>query len=283
MTLPTTDRDLSHLGEAIARYTAPREDFYKSLLIIVFLLGGALAFILAVTALVALTDQLLGVVVISAVIVALLAVPMLRLLRFASRLWAVRTIYLYTHGVVVEEGDVTEVFHWDDLAALYIRVRRLGVDYMPDSEAAQASARLNFLLTLQRTDGTTFDIESAVRQMKEIANGIGKRLAVHKFEGLQQHITDNGSYHFGRLTVYDDRMSYDDLDYRWYPLQRVEFGYAEHMVVWQAGAPRPRAVLPVAAIPNVHLLMLLLEPHAEVYDMDGLPVERARWQKLMRA
>lgn len=281
MTILNANVDTSHLGRAVGRYAAPREDFYKSLLILVFLLGGALAFILSVTVMIALTERLLDVLLISAVVVLLLGYPVLRLVRFAVRLLAVRTIHLFTRGFVVEEGDAAQVWHWDDIDTFYIRVTRLGIDYLPDTDAVRDSARLNFLLIVQRPDGTRFELESAVRQMKEVANGIGKRLAVHKLDSVRQHIATNGSYNFGRLIVEQDRMTYDNIGYRWYPLKRVAFGYAEQMVVIQDGAPRPRPVLPVSAIPNVHLLMLLLAPHAEVIDLDGRRVDLERWRGLM--
>lgn len=281
MTLPKASIDTARLGQPVARYPAPREDFYKSLLIMVFLLGGALAFILVISVLIALTERVLEVLVIGLVVFGLLAVPVWRLTKFALRLFSVRTIYLYTHGFVLEEGDLSEALHWDDIALLYIKVQRLGVDYLPDTEAVRESARLNFLLTIQRQDGSSFDIESAVRQMKEIANGIGKRLAVHQLPAVQRHIEEQGRYNFGPLTVLADRMRYDDIDYRWHPLKKVWFGYADNMVVLQEGAPRPRAVLPVAGIPNVHLLMLLLAPHADVVDLDGRPVDLQRWQQLL--
>lgn len=266
------------LGALRVKYSAPREDFYKSLLVFVLVLGGAMAFVLMLSVLVALTDNAEAVLVIALVLVLLAAFPLWRLVRWALRLLAIRQVWVYDGGFAVHEGDAVQALGWGEIEAIYIKAERLGIDYLPDTEAVRDSARLNFILKIRATDGREILIESAVRQMRDVIRSIGRRHAVYTLPRVLDKIEAGELYYFGRLKLEADRLSFGDIGFRWYPMQRVSFEYAGDMVIEQQGAPRPRAVLPTASIPNLHLLMLILSQHAEVIDLDNGTVVLEKWQ-----
>lgn len=272
----------SNLGTLRAQHALPREEFYQSLLVFLLIGGLFLAYVLVVLTVFVLADRGPEILLVAAVIIALLAVPSYRLVRYARRLFSWRTVSVYDNGFVLTERGRDLIVTWDDIDTYTVRGLRLGVDYLRESDAAQMSARLAQTLTIKLSNGQQIEIDTAVRQMSDVIAQIGRRFAMHHYPAAQQRITERGQYYFGNLIVEGDRMTFREIGYRWYQLQRVVFDVVGDLVVEQQGAPRPRPVLPAHKIPNPHLLMLLLSPHATVIDFDGATVSAEAWLRYIK-
>jgi len=271
------------LGNYRVTYSLPRDEFYKSLLIFLIVGGVSVWYVLATLVVFALAGRRGEVLVVAALLPLLIAPLGYRFLRYGRRLFSWRTLRVYDHGfVLTERGDVL-VVHWQDIVTYHVKAERLGVDYLGDHEAAQMSARLNYILQLTLNEGRQLIIESSVRQMADAIESIGRRYALHHLPMVHARLQERGQYYFGNLIIQADRMDYQAISYRWYQLEKVTFQIADDLVVEQKGAPRPRVVLPTAKIPNPHLLMLYLSAHTTVYDFGGRRVSLEVWQRSVNA
>lgn len=266
------------LGDLRATYSLPRDEMYQSILIYLVVGGLAVWFVMAAVVVFALAGQSEEVLAVAAILAALLVVPTLRFLGYGRRLFSWRTVAIYEGGFILTERGHPIRATWDDIETYTVRAVRLGVDYLREVDAAQMSARLAITLTLQLRDGQRVEIETTVRQMRDVIEGIGRRFALHHLAAAQARIHERGQYYVGNLIVEADRLTYQDIGYRWYQLEKVVFDYVDDLIVVQGGAPRPRPVLPMAKIPNPHLLMLLMAPHTTVLDFTERRVILDEWR-----
>jgi hypothetical protein len=277
---PTVPTPVSALGARVGRYPLPSEAYLQAMLILIVLSGVAVLALFMLAGLIALSGEAGGTVLIGGVVLLLLAMPLRRVIRYVAGNLKPRVLSVYAGGVCLREGRTVQCHPWDTIATLTVHAAIIRQDYIPEDFRDEAGLRRVYHLRIATHAGDVITLETMVRQARSAIAATGRGLARARIDAAREALAAGETLRFGPVRMAADRLLYgEDVALRWYQIERVQADLSGDLTIRHPGLERERPVAPVRAVPNVHLLLLLLAHEVAVTDFAGRPVDPAAWTR----
>jgi hypothetical protein len=178
----------------------------------------------------------------------------------AFGVWAVRrsqadaslSVALYNQGLVYSVRGDQQVYRWDDLSEIWqvIFTPRHG-DY---------GMRTSHTYRLVAHDGRRLTLDDRVEGITELGQALQKAASPHQLEAALARFAQGETLTFGRLSVGGEGLTLGRRTLAWGDLASAQLS-CNHVYITAKGRKATWAGLPVRELPNVLVLLALVEAH----------------------
>lgn len=169
---------------------------------------------------------------------------------YALLLWS-NAVALYEGGIAFRSLSGIRTWAWGDLVALYVAVTR----------QAGLFSHTRHRYTLEHVSGERASFDDRLEQVTELGAVLGRRLLEWHYPLAAERFNAGGAANFGRVTVDQNGIRVRERPTQWGQVEHVSVrrGYLQvHAKDGTVGG------LPVGGIPNLDVLLLLLDNVCEV-------------------
>jgi hypothetical protein len=169
---------------------------------------------------------------------------------YALLLWS-RAVALYEGGIASRSLRGIRAWAWGDLVALYVAV----------TFEAGLFPRTLHRYTIERTSGERASFDDSLEQVTELGALLGHHIVEWHYPGAAERFNAGEPVSFGEVRIDQDSILLRGAAVQWAAVEFVSVRRGYFQIHARDGTVRG---LPVAAIPNLDVLLLLLDHISDV-------------------